>query len=482
MINGSERKRPMVVCRAKIDQIVEVNKLADVVEERFSEADWMAVAQIVTNPESIRNHGRLLRSLFFGDDDYSACVREVLMGLYRDDPDNIDAIREYMASTFQDFGDDPQLIETGQGMLFKGDKPLTFVGELGKGGTGRTMLFRDDTVDLLFAMKKYEASSCNDVDECYDRFVGEIKMLLRIYHPNIVRVFNYFLYPKAKTGYIQMEYIEGVPIDKFNLSGCDKSAADIFSDTISAFEALEKEGILHRDVRPSNLLMTNEGKLKLIDFGFGKQCKGESTEENNSVVLNWPYLAPEEAEEKRYNRRTEIYYVGMLFKDLIKRWGAADQFSYLEIVDKMTESAPENRFSSFHEIREAMSPAEWTNQSLDDGSVEICRKMLDLLARSVFSREATFSPIQNPGIVLERLDSLISSCVFEQMIPSPHLLVDCFANGGYEYLGNVDIERQELVSFRNIFVGMGDDMRNAVLKNVALRFSVIQVKEDDIPF
>lgn len=62
---------------------------------------------------------------------------------------------------------------------------------------------------MLFAFKKYVPKDFNYIDELYKRFVDEIKILFTISHPNIVRVYNYYLYPEIKHGYLQMEYIEG---------------------------------------------------------------------------------------------------------------------------------------------------------------------------------------------------------------------------------------------------------------------------------
>ena len=97
-------------------------------------------------------------------------------------------------------------MNTGDVITFDAKKNFTFVKTLGTGGTGDTHLFKDETTDILFAFKKYVPKDANYVDELYSRFVDEIKILFNISHPNIVRIYNYYLYPQAKTGYLQMEY------------------------------------------------------------------------------------------------------------------------------------------------------------------------------------------------------------------------------------------------------------------------------------
>ncbi len=85
-------------------------------------------------------------------------------------------------------------------ITFDVKKNFKYVKPLGDGGTGETYLFKDETTDMLFAIKKYITKDSRFIDEYYKRFVDEIKILFNISHPNIVRVYNYYLYPVSKTG------------------------------------------------------------------------------------------------------------------------------------------------------------------------------------------------------------------------------------------------------------------------------------------
>lgn len=210
-------------------------------------------------------------------------------------------------------------MKNGDVITFDAKKNMTYVKPLGSGGTGDTYLFKDETTNTYFAIKKYTPKNLDKIDEYYSRFVDEIKILFNIYHPNIVRIYNYYLYPNAKTGYLQMEYIEGISIDKYDTKNSSKTWEDIFREIIGAFEYLESKGILHRDIRPSNILIDKDDNVKIIDFGFGKQVySGNNTD--NSIFLNWPAtIMPEEVEfHREYNHQTEIYFVGCLFRHLLK--------------------------------------------------------------------------------------------------------------------------------------------------------------------
>lgn len=87
-------------------------------------------------------------------------------------------------------------------------------------------------------------------------------------------MFNYYLYPEAKTGYLQMEYVEGTAIHEFEPT-FGKDWEDIFKEVIYAFEYLEEKKILHRDIRSANILIDRNENVKIIDFGFSKKLEIE---------------------------------------------------------------------------------------------------------------------------------------------------------------------------------------------------------------
>lgn len=177
------------------------------------------------------------------------------------------------------------MLVPGELVKFDSMKNFRYLSPLGSGGTGDAHLFKDETTDMLFAFKKYAPKDSNNSDDNYRRFVDEIKILFNISHNNIVRIFNYYLYPEAKTGYLQMEYVEGTALHEFEPS-FGKDWEDIFKEVIYAFEYLEEKKILHRDIRPTNILIDKNEDVKVIDFGFSKKLEFEETG-GESVFLNW---------------------------------------------------------------------------------------------------------------------------------------------------------------------------------------------------
>lgn len=132
-------------------------------------------------------------------------------------------------------------MRAGDNVKFNQSKHFKFIRELGSGGTGVTNLFKDETTDTFFAIKKYQPSGGNIEyeQEYYNRFVDEIKILFQLSHPNIVRVYNYYLYPQNTLGYLQMEYIEGVSIDEY-VENNFVDLNNLFRSAIDAFVCLEK--------------------------------------------------------------------------------------------------------------------------------------------------------------------------------------------------------------------------------------------------
>ena len=148
-------------------------------------------------------------------------------------------------------------METGEIIKFDQSKHFKFVRELGSGGTGETNLFKDETTNTLFAIKKYRPSEENieHKEDFYHRFVEEIVILFKLSHPNIVRVYNYYLYPNLMTGYLQMEYIEGTSIDAY-IRNNSTDLDNLFRSAVKSFEFLEENRNTVRIVFSE--LLTNE--------------------------------------------------------------------------------------------------------------------------------------------------------------------------------------------------------------------------------
>ena len=122
-----------------------------------------------------------------------------------------------------------------------------------KGQIPRQFLLQDPFIDELFVAKKYEPAYPGIREQFYKNFLDEIKILYKLNHRNVVRIYNYYAYKENFTGYILMEYIDGNYIGDFIEHYFEPlenvTLDDIFVQLIDAFCYIEAHGIIHRDIR-----------------------------------------------------------------------------------------------------------------------------------------------------------------------------------------------------------------------------------------
>ncbi len=372
-------------------------------------------------------------------------------------------------------------------ITFDSIKQFKFVKRLGHGGTGDTNLFLDEAMDILFAIKKYSPSAENNIEECYKRFLDEIKILFTLFNENVVRIYNYYLYPHLNTGYIQMEYIEGKTIDKVNPVDYNKTWNDYFIDVINAFVYLHENNILHRDIRPQNFMINSSGTLKIIDFGFGKRVI--NAQDGNSVILNWPAsIPPEEVEkDKDYTYSTEIYYLGELFKNLTND---DSTFLYKSIINKMLEYSPRVRYKSCLEIKEDISNNFLTEIDFSDYDREVYQNFADELMRTIskFSSEPRF--ITNIDKIRKSMENEVRVSSLESHVQNNDSIISIFVNSGYSYWPYKYIQSKSLLEFYRLFIQSSYSRQEIIVNSIIGRLKQVKVEinesdfisDDDLPF
>lgn len=360
------------------------------------------------------------------------------------------------------------------------------VRELGQGACGKTVLLRDDVIDELFVCKKYAPYYEEYKQELFENFLREIRLLHGVYHQNVVRVFNYHLYPDKLTGYILMEYVDGSDLDEYVVKN-PSSLADIFNQTIKGFCHLESRNILHRDIRPMNLMVTNDGTVKIIDLGFGK--KVEVVDDfDKSISLNWWCEPPNEFLEKKYNFATEVYFVGKLFEKVIQDLSIED-FQYRSVLRKMCQVEPKNRFISFLDVeREILSnklfEIEFLGQELNS-----YRAFANAVTEHVTKIENGTKYADDHEKLVSKLESVYRNFMLEDEAPDCAPVLRCFLNGGFNYYKS-GFEVACIKNFISLMKSSNDEKRRIILANLESRFDSIERYkhhnfsdfDDDIPF
>lgn len=166
------------------------------------------------------------------------------------------------------------------------------VRQLGRGGFGTVWLAVDTQLDRTVAVKLAHAPD-NDTEQ---RMLREARALAAVRHPNCVRVFDIVQDPDGLA--IVMEYIDGRPLSDVVLDNGllqDTLAARLWVNMADALAAAHEQGVLHRDVKPSNVIVDGSGSAHLIDFGIARS-KGDSTLTATGMMVGTPdFLAPETA-------------------------------------------------------------------------------------------------------------------------------------------------------------------------------------------
>jgi len=259
-------------------------------------------------------------------------------------------------------------------------RDYTLIRELGEGSCGRTVLLYDEQIDESFVCKKYAPYSESQRQALFTNFIREIKLLHKLHHQNVVRVFNSYLYPSQFMGFILMEYIDGKGIDEY-LAEFPERTNEVFLQAISGFAYLERSGILHRDIRPANLMVREDGILKIIDLGFGKEVR-TSKDFAKSISLNWWCQRPNEFAESRYDFKTEVYFLGKLFEAVILD-NELSHFKYEEILSRMCSVSPASRVQSFADIEKQIGNNQFAEINFGDAELDLYRPFAESLCRHI---------------------------------------------------------------------------------------------------
>lgn len=196
--------------------------------------------------------------------------------------------------------------------------------KIGDGGTGVVNLALDTHTGFPVAIKSLFDSHLNNNPEMLKKFRIEANIYLMLSHPNIVKLRDLILKDGA---HLVMDYIEGMTLEKYINSVTGPIPSEVAIAMIKEIaEAIgyahQKEipipgydGVLHLDIKPSNILISDAGKVMVIDYGISQ---GKSEKRMNQIVGSLMYMAPEQLEKgTALDRRTDIYSLGVLLHQML---------------------------------------------------------------------------------------------------------------------------------------------------------------------
>jgi serine/threonine protein kinase len=210
---------------------------------------------------------------------------------------------------------------------------------LGAGGMGKVYKVRNVISDRVEAMKMLLPDLVGDPDLA-DRFTREIKVHGRLTHPNIAgllgaqRIDNQLV--------MMMEFVEGVTIEQEMHDGTIsiRKGVEYISQVLSALAYAHARGVVHRDVKPANMMLTPAGIVKLMDFGIAKISADPNLTLAGQTVGSIHYMSPEQIRSATIDARSDLYSVGVSFYELVTGTRPFKGDSDFSIMDAHLNSTP----------------------------------------------------------------------------------------------------------------------------------------------
>ena len=194
--------------------------------------------------------------------------------------------------------------------------------EIGRGAMGTVYQALDPDIDRLVAIKVFSVfdATSSDGPAFRERFAQEARAAGRLLHPNIVAIYDRGEEPESQTPYIVMEYVAGHPLS--NLLSAkparmdERIALHIGQQIAEALAYAHERGVVHRDIKPGNVLINEDGDAKIADFGIARLDSSDHL--YNGEVLGTPaYMSPEQLTGGEVDGRTDIFSLGVILYTML---------------------------------------------------------------------------------------------------------------------------------------------------------------------
>ncbi len=298
------------------------------------------------------------------------------------------------------------------------------IAEIGRGAMGAVYKARDPLIDRLVALKTITGGPSAQ-SNLLDRFYQEARSAGALQHPNIVTIYE--LGHEKNTPFIAMEYLEGESLDRIIEQKPVLPLSVKLGYIVRVIDALayaHQHNVVHRDVKPANIMVTKEGVVKVVDFGIARLTDMSMTQPN-MMIGSRAYMSPQLYKGERADARSDIWAVGVSLYELLafKRPFTGDSEAELmfhiiyekpddlislspecteelaPIVEKMLEKKSEDRYQSMEDVMHALEPI-WkaAQQATVSGLLADCKELVvakDLQRAQTLLRKALHIDVGN---------------------------------------------------------------------------------------
>ncbi|MGB2765077.1 MAG: protein kinase [Candidatus Aminicenantaceae bacterium] len=250
--------------------------------------------------------------------------------------------------------------ELTRGTTFAGRYEI--IEELGKGGMGNVYRVEDKKIKEEVALKLIKPEIASD-KKTIERFRSELKIARKIRHKNVCGMYD--LDEEKGIHYITMEYVSGEDLKSFIRRAGPLNAGKTLFIARQVCEGLTEAhrlGVVHRDLKPQNIMIDKDGNARIMDFGIARSLKAKGITGAGVMIGTPEYMSPEQAEVKEVDQRSDIYSLGVILYEMVTGRVPFEGETPLGIAMKHKSEMPKD-------------PREINSQILDDLSIVILRCM-----------------------------------------------------------------------------------------------------------
>jgi DNA-binding response OmpR family regulator len=338
-----------VILRARVSACIEKKRLRNLEIDYLHQVDRVAEAATAVERGTyvagtlapVARRGDALGRLARVFDSMAAGVKAREQRLQ----DHVATLRREMTEARHASAVTSDALDSEDGALIPGElfaNRYQIVRVVGRGGMGMVYKARDRELAEDVAIKTLRGDAMSDDAGVVERFKTEIRLARRISHRNVVRTHDLGEWDGAY--YVTMEYVEGITVrELIDMRGHLSAASTlgIAQQLAASLEVAHEQGVIHRDIKPQNLLLDADGVLKVMDFGIARLAQRTSTLTQAGMVIGTPaYMAPEQLLAEEVDARSDLYGVGVVLYECLTGSLPFDAASPIALIAKVLHTAP----------------------------------------------------------------------------------------------------------------------------------------------